>query len=246
VITVVIPVSPIKSHPDTSVLDETLQSVRHHLPDAELIVTFDGIREQHEHRRTDYDEFTRRALWRLDKHYGNVCPLGPYDEHLHQTGMMRTALEEIRTPLVLYVESDTPLVTDEKIDFDQITEFITAGQSNLVRLSHEAHILEPHRHMFHGTECDGLFTRTSQWSQRPHIASVAYYRRILANHFTPNAKSFLEDQMHGVLDEAYRVDGIAGWMQHRVHMYTPSGNIKRSWHSDGRAGEPKFAETQTF
>jgi hypothetical protein len=245
VITVVIPVSPIPSMPDTRILDETLDSVRHHLPDAEIMVTFDGVREQHEARRPDYEESIRRALWRLDKAYGNVCPF-VFDEHTHQVGMLRSVLDEIRTPLLMYVEQDAPLVTDEKIDFDQIAEFITSGESNLVRLSHEALILEPHQHMFHGTECDGLFTRTSQWSQRPHVASVAYYRRILANHFSPNAKSFLEDQLHGVLDEAYRVDGIAGWQQHRVHMYTPPGNIKRSWHSDGRAGEPKYDSSQIF
>jgi hypothetical protein len=243
VITVVVPVSPIKSHPDTTVLDETLDSIRHHLPGAELIVTFDGVRDQQEHRRGDYEEFIRRALWRLDKVYGNACPV-IFEQHTHQVGMLRSVLDEIRTPLLMYVEQDTPLVTDEPIDWEVVTAFLDSGESNLVRLAHEALILEPHQHMFHGV--DGLFTRTSQWSQRPHIASVAYYRRILAAHFTPNATSFVEDMMHGVVDEAYRVDGMAGWNQHRLHMYTPAGNIKRSYHTDGRAGELKYDSSQVF
>jgi hypothetical protein len=65
-ITVVIPVSPIKSHPDTAILDETLDSVRYHHPTAEIILTFDGIREEQSRRWHDYEEFIRRALWRAD------------------------------------------------------------------------------------------------------------------------------------------------------------------------------------
>ena len=61
-ITAVIPVSPIKSHPEIGILTETLDSIRHHLPDAEMIVTFDGVREEQEDRRGDYEEATRRTL----------------------------------------------------------------------------------------------------------------------------------------------------------------------------------------
>jgi hypothetical protein len=255
VITAVVPVSPIKSHPDTAVLDETLDSIRHHLPDAEIIVTFDGVREQQEGRRADYEEFIRRALWRLDKHYGNTFPV-IFTEHTHQVGMLRAVLDEIRTPLLMYVEQDTPLVVDEPVDWEAITHFLISGRSNAVRLHHEAVIPDAHKHMIHGTErLDGpawkgrrtSFLQTSQWSQRPHVASVAYYRRILTNHFSSSAKSFIEDMMHGVVDEAYNVDGLTGWMQHRVHIYNPDGeNMKRSYHTDGRAGEQKFASSQVF
>lgn len=252
-ITVVTPVSPIKSHPDTAILDETLDSIRHHFPSAEIILTFDGIRAEHASRRRDYEEFIRRALWRADHHYGGVCPF-VYEEHRHQSGMMRAILDEIRTPLILYVEQDTPLVTDEPIDWDAIASLISSGESNLVRLHHEAHIPTEHKHMMHGEITFGApqhypaqFTRTSQWSQRPHIASLAYYRRIMADNFSDNTKCFLEDVMHGAVDNAYRRDGLAGWMQHRLHIYTPhGGNIKRSYHTDGRAGEPKYDADQIW
>jgi hypothetical protein len=247
-------VSPIKSHPDTAVLECTLDSVRHHLPDAEIIVTFDGVREEQSDRQADYDEFTRRALWLLDKTYSPALPL-LYGEHRHQSGMMRDALNYIDTDLLLYVESDCPLVTDEPIDWDCITSYIQSGESNLVRLHHESHLLDAHKHMCHGEEWwsakNGgtirLFEMTSQWSQRPHIASVAYYRRLMESYFTPDSKAFLEDRLHGVLDEAYKIDGMAGWMQHRVHLYKhDGGNIKRSYTTDGRAGEPKWDDSQVF
>lgn len=250
-ITAVVPISPIKSHPDTVILAETVESIRHWLPTAEIFLTFDGVRKEQAKRRTDYEEFIRRALELADWKWRNVVPF-IFDEHQHQTGMLRSAIDEIRTPLLMYVEQDTPLVTDEPIDFDVITDTITAGQSNLVRLYHEGVLQPEHQHLMHGFEMDAddnydLFIRTSQWSQRPHIASVAYYRRILDAHFTPGARSFIEDKMHSVLDEAYRVDDLLGWMQHRVHIYNPAGdNKKRSYHTDGRAGEPKWDDRQVF
>lgn len=243
--TVIVPVSPIASHPSTEILEQTLDSVRFHLPDAELIVTFDGVRAEQADRTADYDEFARRALWLLDHKYGNALPL-LFDSHRHQSGMMREALNEIRTPLLLYVEADCPLVTDEMIPWPTITDFILTGESNLVRLSHESHLLPAHSHMHHGSDHAGLFTRTSQYSARPHVASVAYYRRCLESYFTPDARSFLEDRLHGVVDEAWNTDGMAGWNQHRLHIYTPGGNIKRSYTLDGRAGESKFDDTQVF
>lgn len=255
-ITAVVPVSPIASHPDTTILDETLDSIRHHHPDAEIILTFDGVRPEQQDHYADYEEFIRRALWRCDKHYGGVVPL-IFEEHRHQSGMLRAVLDEIRTPLLMYVEQDTPLVTDEPIEWDDICQLISSGRSNVVRLHHEGRIPDEHQHMMHGEEPDEFaqwweathteFTRTSQWSQRPHVASTAYYRRILDSHFSENARCFIEDRMHGVVDNAYRRDGMAGWNQHRLHIYAPDGgNIKRSYHLDGRAGEPKWDEDQRW
>ncbi len=242
-ITAVVPVSPIKSHPGTDILVETLGSIRYHLPDAELFVTFDGVRPEQEDLRADYDEHIRRVLWLLDHYYGNALPF-LFDEHHHQTGMMRSVLDHVETPLILYVEQDAPLVVDEPIDWDLVSGYITGGKSNLVRFHHEAHIPPDHKHLMHGWELD--FTQTSQWSQRPHLASTAYYRRIMESYFSPKACSFIEDKMHSVAQEAFKIDGMGGWNQHRLHIYTPPGNIKRSYHLDGRAGGPKFDDEQVF
>jgi hypothetical protein len=244
-ITVVTPVSPIKSHPDTAILEETITSIRTLFPTAEIFLTFDGVREEQQHRRADYDEFIHRALWLADHTWGNVVPF-LFDEHQHQSGMMRHIIDKIDTTLLLYVEQDTPLVVDEPTDFEAITEFILGGESNVVRLYHEGVMPKEHMHLMHGHHHD-LFIDTSQWSQRPHIASTAYYRRILNSHFTEDAKCFIEDRMYGILEEAERIDGYQGWVQHRVHIYDPgNGNMKRSYHTDGRAGEAKFDDTQVY
>lgn len=234
-ITAVVPVSPIPSHPDTAILTETLDSIRYWLPDAEIILTFDGVDPRLEHRASDYQEHIRRALWLADHHYGNSLPL-IFDEHTHQTGMLPAALHHVETPLLMYVEHDCPLVTDEHIEFDLITKFILDGHSNLVRLHHEALILPEHQHLTHGD--DGQFIRTSQWSQRPHIASLAYYTRIYDTHLA-GRNYFIEDIMHGVVSEAFRQFDMPGWDQHKLHIYNPGQNMKRSFTTDGRKDDPK-------
>jgi hypothetical protein len=207
-------------------------------------LTFDGVREEQQHRRADYDEFIYRALWLADHKWGNVVPF-LFDIHQHQSGMMRHIIDKIDTTLLLYVEQDTPLITDEPIDFDKIEQFIVDGNSNVVRLYHEGVMPEEHLHLMHGRT--DVFIETSQWSQRPHIASTAYYRRILDSHFTTGSKCFIEDRMYGILEEAERIDGYQGWVQNRVHIYDPgNGNMKRSYHTDGRAGESKFDDTQVY
>lgn len=245
-ISVVVPVSAIRSHPETDILRETLASVRHHLPGAELFLCFDGVRPEQEDLRADYEEHIRRVLWAADKNDW-LRPVVPYrfETHQHQTGMLRTVLDDIRTPLLLFVEQDTPLVTDEPIDWAACIDLLLSGEANSVRFSHEGVLPDAHVPMMHGLVGD--FMRTSQFSARPHLASVAYYRRILTDYFSPNAKAFVEDLMHGVVDEAFKVDGMTGWAQHRLFLYHPrGGNLKRSWHADGRGGAPKYDGTQVF
>lgn len=242
-ITVVVPISPVKSHPDIDILTETVESVRHHLPDAEILLCFDGVRPEHEYRRAAYEEATRRTLWAADHKWGNCVPF-IFDQHMHQVGMTRAVLDQIRTPLLMFCEQDTPLTLDS-IEWYRITACIESGESNLVRLHHEAVIPSEHYHMIHSGH-DDPFIRTSQWSQRPHVSSVAFYRRVM-DYFTPDAKSFIEDRMHGVVDEAFKRHRMIGWNQFRLHIYNPGGgNLKRSYHLDGRAGEPKLDETQVF
>lgn len=242
-ISVIVPISPIKQNPEISILSETIASIRHHLPDSEIILCFDGVRPEQDPRRGDYEEAIRRILWTADRSWGAVVPF-VWDDHLHQVGMLRRVIETIETPLMMLVEQDTPLVCDEFIAWDSITEFIMSGKSNCVRLHHEAVLPQEHLPMMHGVEED--FIRTSQFSARPHVATVAFYRQLLAK-FSPDAQCFVEDLAHGLIDEAYKRDGMAGWNLWRLHIYAKDpNNLCRSRHTDGRAGEPKWDSLQTF
>jgi hypothetical protein len=74
--------------------------------------------------------------------------------------MMRKTIDEIQTPILLYVEGDAPLVTDVDIEWQECLDLLTYGQANTVRFHHEASIPESHNHLMFGLE-DG-FMKTSQ------------------------------------------------------------------------------------
>ncbi|RDH76354.1 hypothetical protein DVS77_21610 [Mycolicibacterium moriokaense] len=241
-ITVIITTSPIKSHPSTRIIEETVESVRKQLPDCEIILVHDGVREEQEDRRSDYEEYIRRVLWLADHHWKNVLPL-VFDEHLHQAVSTKRALEYVRTPLLLFVEGDTPL-TDGEIDWHGIVRTIINGDANLVRFSHESHILDPHKYLMLDDKPQDIrgvpMIRTVQWSQRPHLAALAFYRDLLDRYFPHDEKNFIEDVVYGKLHTAYNIDGVMGWHNWRTWIYHPEGNIQRSYHTDGREGEDKY------
>lgn len=242
-ITVIVPVSPIPSHPNTHILDETISTIRFHLPKVEIIVTFDGVREEQKDRTDDYNEHIRRFLWK----YSDDLRIRPfiYKEHKHQIGMARDIIDKIDTPLILYVEQDTPLVLDYPIEWDKIQSFILSGESNLVRFHFEAFVPKEHKHLMIGEPENG-FLKTVQWSQRPHLSSTAFYKRILSENFSSKAKCFIEDLAHGKVIESFNLHGVQGWNQWRLHIYHPDGVIKRSYNLDGRANSNKFDTTQVF
>lgn len=242
-VTVIIPISPIPSHPQTNILDETINSARHHFPNAEIILTFDGVRNEQENRREDYEEHIRRVLWKYKNE--KIIPY-IFDEHVHQVGMARAIIDYIKTPLLFYMEHDTPLVLDYEIEWGQLQQEIITGYSNLIRFHFEAHIPDEHKHLMIGTPERNL-QKTVQWSQRPHLASTAFYKRILSEQFSARAKCFIEDLVHGKVMNDFNAFGEQGWNQWRLHIYHPKGdNIKRSYHTDGRAGSAKYDDTQIF
>lgn len=234
-LTVLLPTSPIPSHPSTAIIEQTIESVRERLPSSEIILMIDGVRDEQEERKDNYNEYVRNLLWKCNHQYNGVYPL-LFESHQHQANMAREALRHVRTPQVLYVEHDTPL--DGEVPFEEISQKIASGEANLVRLMHEAHILEPHKYLM--LDEGNRFTRTAQWSQRPHIASTDYYRKIIDDHFPVTGRTMIEDKMHGVLMNAWQTKGQAGWNEHKVWIYTPEGDMKRSLNLDGRQQDPKY------
>lgn len=237
-LTVIVPTSPIPSHPSLAILAETLASVQERLPGCEVIVVADGVRPEQEDRRADYEGYLRNLVRHATLWWENVTPL-ILDSHHHQALATAEALRLVETPTLLFVEHDTPLVGD--IPFDGIVDVVLAGEANVVRLHHEAEVLEPHRHlMLEGTPrvLRGLpFLGTMQWSQRPHVAGTTFYRQILRQYFGQESRTMIEDVMHGVVQTA---SASGAWGMFRLFMYAPDGDMKRSTHLDGRESDPKF------
>lgn len=227
-ITVIIPVSPMPSHPSTEVLDVTIDSIRTRLPDAEVIVMFDGVPAWLEEKRADYEKFKQSMLWKIN-FMENCTPL-LFDTPHHQSLMTKKALELIRTPLLLWSEQDTPLHGD--IPFDKLEPVVKDGYANVIRFHFEASIPEDHKHlMLDDKPIEVLgqpFIRTKQWSGRPHLASVKYYKEI-ADKYWDDQPRFIEHIMYGLIAE-----GGDNYDEHRLHIYAPKHTLVRSKHLDGR------------
>lgn len=242
-ITVLISSSPIPSHPSTAIIKETIDSVRAHLPECEIIIMQDGIRPEQQEWNERYEEYKRQLLIliRNEHDYRNVVPIF-YDEFLHQAEMTRRTLDQIKTPYLLFVEHDTPLVDEAKIEWDGILRVLESGWAASVRLHHmDTEFIHPeHRHLLidqtRQDVCGIQCVRTKQYSQRPHVASVRFYRDLLS-HFTPNCRTFIEDRAYHLWSERN---------PYSLAVYTPEGHIKRSRDLNGRAGGAKFEERLVF
>jgi hypothetical protein len=195
----------------------------------------DGVRDEQENMEENYNKFIDKFLWKCNFEYKKVLPV-LFPKHYHQSGMMKYVLPEIKCPFILYVEQDTPL-TQDPIEWDKLKEKIRSGESNLIRFHFEAFIPECHKYLMIGEPKDGL-QATKQWSQRPHLASTDFYRAVMKL-FSDHADCFIEDFVHGQLQSG-------DWEKWRVHIYHPEGNIKRSYHTDGRAGGHKFDDVQVW
>lgn len=239
-ITVVVPTSPVPANPGFGHVLETLGSLADAgLPDCEVLLTFDGVRDEQAHLRGGYYQAARQLVAHCQQAWPRVLPV-VHAGHRHQSGMMRDALDLVRTPLVLYLEHDCPL--EPGVLWGEVAALLCAGEADLVRFHHETHVLDVHRHLMVGEpEQVGPLQvwRTRQWSQRPHLARTDYYRRIMADHFTADERWMIEDRMHSVLEQ--RGDQA----EHRVFMYMQPGGpegIRYSRHLDARGNEPKWVD----
>jgi hypothetical protein len=237
-VTIILATSVIPDHPSTDMIDETIKSIRVHFPKNEIIMQIDGLREEQVHRKKDYDEYKNRILWKCMHEYQNILPI-IFDKHSHQSTMMIKTINEIQTSLLLYVEGDAPLTTDEPIDWQKCLDLIEYEKANTIRFHFEASIPEPHDYLMLGLE-DG-FMKTAQWSQRPHLSRVSYYRNVILPALEPGV--FIEDTTHGMVQsDIFNYDKYSesGWNKHKLWIYHPEGNIKRSYHLDGRQGGRKY------
>lgn len=240
-VTVVMTTSPAPLHPSTEHIVATIDSVRAQLPTAEVVVVCDGVRPEQERRRADYEEYLRRLTWLCNWRWRNVVPV-VLDEWRHQANATRAALELVDTPLVLFVEHDTPLVGE--IDWPGLCGFVRSGEANVVRLHQDAAIHPDHESVMldHETQwVSGVPVRRSvAWWSRPHLASTWFYREKVMGLFAESSRSMIEEAAYAALSAGWDSDGEAGWWEWRVWVYTPEGDMRRSGHLDSRADEPKY------
>ncbi len=143
-ISCLITTSPIPSHPSTAIIEETILSIRYHLPKCPIGILCDGVRPELEHRREDYEEYKRR----LDTLVYPDAMITPMTSPIwrHQVGLLRQVMPFVARPLLLVCEHDTPL-TELPIDFRGISLAILSDVVDLVRFLPEPDIHPEHKHL---------------------------------------------------------------------------------------------------
>jgi hypothetical protein len=258
-ITALVVTSPALGHPSTAIIEQTIASIRFHFPLCEVLILADGVRPECEPLRPAYEEFKRRLVWLCMHKWRNVIPL-IFEEHLHQAVMTRIALINgrwVNTPLILFCEDDTPIVTtnqyecydghvantERQIEWAGIFAAILNGDAHVVRLYHRGGgiprvhkwlMVDDAPRLMHGVN----LWRTRQWCQRPHVADANYYREILSNYFSHQARTFLEDRLATIMQNRK-----VPWEKNKLWVYWPSNaEAQRSYHLDRRYHEGKWQD----
>jgi hypothetical protein len=255
-VTIIVPTSYIPSHPSTKIIETTIKNTRFHFPDNEIILQIDGLRSEQSDYKKDYDEYKNRVLWKCLHEWENVLPI-IFDEHSHQSTMMKKTINLVQTPLILYIEGDLPLRTDRDIDWNKCLDMFEYNKANTIRFYLREEMPQEHEHMMCGQE--DSFIKTVQWSQNPHLSFTSYYKDIIL----PNVgeTNYIEDEFYGkaqtdceylpeeepVIEEPY-VFKIRNWEAHKMFIYYPDNgqNISRVLHLDGRQSTKKFTQDDDF
>lgn len=241
-LSILIPTSPIPSHPSTAILDETISNIRKYT-DARIIIMFDGVHESLVDRAYSYHLYLKEVLLKMGRGIYGDCKATIFEHHTHQAKMTSTILrDEVTTPLIMFVEHDTSPIGN--IPFQSLCDYIQDSETvNYIRFSIFHEIPQEHEYLMLRKVHEKLptthLTRTIQFSARPHIAKADWYRKLLSDNFQLEERAMIEDKIHGIIQESYKalkrdIFGLA--------IYTPPGNILRSYHSDARGTDEKIIE----
>lgn len=244
-ITVLMSTSPVPTNPDTSNIEASIASVRKQLPDSEIIIMVDGVREEQKEREPDYQEFVRRLLWKVNFEMENVIVL-INEGHCHQLEVTRRALPYVTTPLVAFVEHDM-FLKEKEIPWEKIVETLKSDKLDVLRFYFDD-IIEPlHAYLMvdmEPSEVNGIpVVKTGQWSQRPHVAKTDMYEYLLHKYASPDANCMIEDALHGYIADKFLKKG---WNNLKIGIYAPEGGYSYAYHVDGRGDESKFEKEQKY
>jgi hypothetical protein len=229
-VTAIVSTSPIKNHPSTSFMDETIAGIRFHFPESPIIITADEVWNRLEHYRPAYEEYLKR----IDNRYDSNVRIIKFPVRTHQTAMTQYAIQNfVKTDLIWVNEHDLPLRTDRYINWDAIIEAIRKGDANHIHLSiFEEGIHPAHEHLMTGRwRIEGCtFVRTVQYSHFPHMSTVKFYvEKIFSGQ--PIGLEMVELRMYGLCANA-------PWEEYKLVVYHPDGPAQRFKHINGRAGDP--------
>lgn len=220
-ITVVIPTSPIPCNPSTEILDETYESIRFHLPDVPVLVLMDGVCPNDKDLADKYNGFKKRIVV---KDWDNFNYF-EFTKWTHQSGMLRYIFERdvIKTPLVLWIEHDLPLLP-LTIDWRGIVRSLLMGEVAGIRFHLIGLIKQVDRSWV--TDNGVPLKMTVGFTGHPQILKTEFLKAIVDS-IEPDAKTYLEIYPTDFFLQKHAEEYPYG-------VYVPEGDHIRCAHIDGR------------
>lgn len=225
-VTILIPTSPIPSHPSTEIIDEVIAGIRNYFPVAKIIIMCDGVRQSVEHRRAQYAEYLCKLA---SKHIDDPnTRLKFFNEPTQQAWMTRETLKEVTTSFVLFNEHDAILKSTPPIEWDAILHLLETDEANMVRFYHWDRIWHEHQYLMRGefTHSGVQFVRTIQFSGWPLVAKTGYLRELVTRYFGPTDRRMIESGLYGPVC-------AVPWDANKIVIYYPD-NADTFTHRNGR------------
>ncbi len=221
VITAVITTSPLYIHPSTEIIDVAYDSIQSHLPGIPVLILADGVRAEQRCWAERYEHYLQNLQ---HKGWPNVRVLS-FETFHHQAGMIRAALPQVRTPLILWVEHDLPLLK-RSIDWQAVSQLLLDGTVHSVRFLMDD-VKKPYYERGEITNYGLSLTKTVEFSSLPNISRKDLYEFIVP-HFK-HAQIHLEcNNTQGLFHE----DDCKNWI---LTLYNPPDGLPRCGSTGGRS-----------
>lgn len=193
VLTAIITVSFIPSHPKIKLIQDTIESLQLiNIPhDTEIILAHDY------NNHINYIKYFEN-LNEYIKSYSNIKIVKRKD-HGHLTGNIRNALQYVNSKYILVIQHDLPFIA--KFDIQKVIEDIEVNNNiKHVRFNKRSNIktgFDSLNNLFglQVKQKNYMYTRTPGWSDNNHLCLTKYYTDIVMKE-CPNGRP-MEEILHG-------------------------------------------------
>ena len=247
-VTIIITTSFLKTHPDTSLIIDVVDSIKKYseLKYSNIIITCDGCK--FDDQKNIYEEY-KTNLIDLTLHNNNFknILLIFNDENIGQANCIKKAFKYVETEQILMVEHDC--VLQPNLDLNGIINVIHKYPNKYkhINLSHEKSIYDENGEKFSFANCgtdieyiDGVpLLKTLSWSMRPHFALTKYYKNFILNFFSDESYAYLENIIYPIEINRCILDS-KNHDDFGTYVYCPSpGKMLGHIHYDKRGNVPK-------
>lgn len=244
--TVLIPASPVPSHPQTVLVERAIRSLGllQSAGRPEVIICHDPPRPSADARTvTDFERYLRRLERKARSWPGTRIVVAP--EWGNLTGNLRHGLSFVRTEFVLILQHDFYFVRE--VDMDALVRAMRSNpQLKYVRFNKRSNLprradgRSDERISFFQEETHGgiALCRTLSWSDIPHICRVDYYRDVVFP-LVGTSKTFPEAVCNPLVNRStHETFGTYIWGE--------LGSPKAVGHANGRALEREGALRRAY